>query len=99
MILELTDQQAQEVNQGYPVEVVDQASNCAFVVVSRERYESIRSHIEREELVAETRQPVVPDTARAYSFQQMARAWKSIGRQVAEDEVPLSVDPDDYPLF
>jgi hypothetical protein len=48
--------------------------------------------------VSETWEPVVPDTDRAYTVQQMAQAWKAIGRQVTEDDVPLSVDPDNYPL-
>jgi hypothetical protein len=44
--------------------------------------------------------PVVPDTDRTYTMEQMAQAWQAIGRQVSEDDdVPLSVDPDDYPLF
>jgi hypothetical protein len=49
--------------------------------------------------VSETWEPVVPDTGQAYTVQQMAQAWKAIGRPVTEDDVPLSVDPDDYPLF
>jgi hypothetical protein len=52
-----------------------------------------------EEQVSETWEPVVPDTGQAYTVQQMAQAWKAIGRPVTEDDVPLSVDPDDYPLF
>ncbi len=67
--------------------------------MSRELYEILRSLLEREEPEAESWQPIVPDTDGAYTVQQMARAWKAIGRQVVEDEIPLSVDPDDYPLF
>jgi hypothetical protein len=51
------------------------------------------------ELAAATLESVVPDTDRAYSVHQMARAWQAIGQPVAEDEIPLSVDPDDYLLF
>jgi hypothetical protein len=51
------------------------------------------------ERVPETEEPVVPDTDRVYTTQQMAQAWKAIGRPVKEDDVPLSVDPDDSTLF
>ena len=47
----------------------------------------------------ETGEPVAADTDRAYTVEQMARAWAAIGRPITEDDVPLSVDPDDYPLF
>lgn len=52
-----------------------------------------------EDGVSETREPVVPDTEHTYTVEQMARAWGAIGRPVTEDDVPLSVEPDDYPLF
>jgi hypothetical protein len=48
---------------------------------------------------SEAGEPIVPDTDHAYTVEQMARAWKSLGRAITEDDVPLSVDPDDYPLF
>jgi hypothetical protein len=38
MKFELTDQQVRAVKQGHPVEVVDSASECTFVVVAREAY-------------------------------------------------------------
>jgi hypothetical protein len=44
-------------------------------------------------------EPIVPDTGRAYIVGQMAQAWTSLRREITEDDVPLSVDPDDYPLF
>jgi len=44
-------------------------------------------------------EPIVPDADHAYTVGEMARAWKSLGREITEDDVPLSVDPDDYPLF
>jgi hypothetical protein len=44
-------------------------------------------------------EPVAPDTDRAYTVQQMARAWEAIGKPITKDDVPLSVDPDGYPLF
>jgi hypothetical protein len=44
-------------------------------------------------------EPVAPDTDRTYTVQQMAEAWKNIGQPITEDDVSLSVDPDDYPLF
>ena len=43
--------------------------------------------------------PVVADTDQPFSVQQMAQAWKAISKPIPEDDVPLSVDPDDYPLF
>jgi uncharacterized protein (TIGR04255 family) len=52
-----------------------------------------------EERISEPWEPFVPDTDQACTVQQMAQAWKAIGQPVTEDDVPLSVDPDDYPLF
>jgi hypothetical protein len=99
MKLELTDQQAQVVTQGRPVEVIDPMSNRAFVLVSRELYESIRSLLGTEDRMASPCESVVPDTDRTYSVHQMAQAWNAISLPASTDEIPLSVDPDDYPLF
>jgi hypothetical protein len=46
MKIELTHEQEQAVRQGRPVEVIDPASNRAFVVVTRELYESVRPLLE-----------------------------------------------------
>lgn len=43
MKIELTEEQEQAVKQGRPVEVVDPASDRAFVVVARELFERVRS--------------------------------------------------------
>ena len=48
---------------------------------------------------SQTWEPIAPDTDQAYTLRQMARAWKCLGQEITEDDVPLSVDPDDYPLF
>jgi hypothetical protein len=48
---------------------------------------------------AESRDLVEADTDRAYTVQQMASAWRTISQPIVEDDVPLTVDPDDYPLF
>lgn len=39
------------------------------------------------------------DTDQALSVQQMAEAWRAISKPVRNDNVSLSVDPDDFPLF
>jgi hypothetical protein len=52
-----------------------------------------------DELILNPWEPIVPDADRAYTVEQMAQAWKSIGREITKDDVPLSVDPDEYPLF
>lgn len=52
-----------------------------------------------EPRLSETWESVVPDTNRVYTVEQMAKAWNAIGRPISEDDVPLSIDPDDYPLF
>jgi hypothetical protein len=52
-----------------------------------------------EDSASETWESVVPDTDYSCTAQQMARAWRAITRPLPEDDVPLSVDPDDYPLF
>lgn len=52
-----------------------------------------------EERVSETWEPIVPDTDRPCTVQEMARAWEALGKPITTDDVPLSVDPDDYPLF
>jgi hypothetical protein len=41
----------------------------------------------------------VADTNRPYTVQQMAQAWGMISKPVPEDDVSITVDPDDYPLF
>lgn len=43
--------------------------------------------------------PVVADTDQPRTMQQMAQAWKAVAKPIPEDNVSLSVDPDDYPLF
>ncbi len=99
MKLELTDQQVQVIAQGHPVEVIDPMSKRALVVVPRELYDLVRFLLEKEDGAAAVSKSVIPDTDRAYSVHQMARAWQAISSPITEDEVPLSVDPDDYPLF
>ena len=39
------------------------------------------------------------DTDQPFTVQQMAHAWKTISKPIPEDDVSISVDPDDYPLF
>jgi hypothetical protein len=46
MKIELSDQQEQAVKQGRPVEVRDPASDRAFIVLTRELYERVRSLLE-----------------------------------------------------
>ncbi len=99
MKLELTDQQVQVIAQGHPVEVIDPMSKHALVVVPRELFDSVRCLLKKEDLIAISSESVIPDADRAYSVHQMARAWQAISSPITEDEVPLSVDPDDYPLF
>ncbi len=41
---------------------------------------------------------VAADTDRSYTVQQMAHAWKAISKPIPDD-VSISVDPDEYPLF
>lgn len=48
---------------------------------------------------SETWESMIPDTDQSRTLQQMSQAWKSIGRPMVEDDISLSVDPDDYPLF
>ena len=48
---------------------------------------------------AESWGPVSADTDQPYTMQQMAQAWKRITKPIPEDDIRLSVDPDDYPLF
>jgi hypothetical protein len=50
-------------------------------------------------LILESSCALAPDTDQPRTVQQMSQAWKTITRPTAEDEVSLSVDPDDYPLF
>jgi hypothetical protein len=52
-----------------------------------------------EQWKPEAWEPIVPDTDRTYDTQQMKQAWEAIGREVTEDDLPLSFDPDDHPLF
>lgn len=44
------------------------------------------------------RMPITVDTNQACTVLQMAHAIGEIAKPAPED-VPLSVDPDDYPLF
>ena len=48
---------------------------------------------------AESWGPVFADTDQPYTMQQMAQAWKAVTKPIPEDDIPVSVDPDDYPLF
>lgn len=43
-------------------------------------------------------EPIIPDTDECYTVRQMAKAWKAIAQSIRQDDVPLSVDPDDYAL-
>jgi hypothetical protein len=43
MKLELSDQQAQAVRQGQPVEIIDPATKGAYLVVARETFEGLRA--------------------------------------------------------
>ena len=52
-----------------------------------------------ESRTREAMERIVPDTDKAYTVQQMARAWELLGKPITEDDTSLSVDPDDYPLF
>ncbi len=49
--------------------------------------------------VPESRGPVVADTDQAATVEQMAQAWEAITKPIRQENVPLAVDPDDYPLF
>lgn len=53
----------------------------------------------REEIRRRGERPSAPDTNRSVNVPQMARAWKAMSRPIPEDDTPLSVDPDDYPLL
>ncbi len=58
--------------------------------------------IELEEVLTETVEecgPVVADSDQPRTMQQMAQAWKAITSPIPDAGIPLSVDPDDYPLF
>src|SRR5262249_30729169 len=46
MKIELTDQQEQAVKEGRPIEVADPQSSRAFVLLTREQYERVRSLLE-----------------------------------------------------
>lgn len=48
---------------------------------------------------AEAWGPVIADTDQPRTMQQMAQTWKAVAKAIPEDDIPLSVDPDDYPLF
>ena len=39
------------------------------------------------------------DSDRPLTNQQMAKAWRTISKPAAVDEIRLSIDPDDYPLY
>ncbi len=41
----------------------------------------------------------VAHTEQGRTNEEMARAFDAISRPVAQESVPLSIDPDDYPLF
>jgi hypothetical protein len=57
MKIELTDEQEQAVNGGRPVEVVNPATNRAYVVIAKEPRESPRSTGERDRSAEEPRIP------------------------------------------
>ncbi len=54
-------------------------------VTSRENTESLR--------------PVVADNDQPHTVPPMAHAWNVVAGPILDDEIALSVDPDDYPLF
>jgi hypothetical protein len=54
--------------------------------------------VEASRKKAESCGPVTADTDQPYTVQQMAQAWKVFAKPIPE-EIALSVDPDDYPLF
>ncbi len=45
------------------------------------------------------REPIGPDTDRAYTVEQMAQAFRAVGQPITEDHGARSFDPDEYPLF
>jgi hypothetical protein len=47
----------------------------------------------------EAQGPVVADTDQPRTMQQMAQAWKAVSEPITDDDLSVSVDPDDYPLF
>jgi hypothetical protein len=55
-MIELTEQQRQAVQHhpGRPVEMIDPASRCAYVILAREQYERMRSLLEIERWPAES---------------------------------------------
>jgi hypothetical protein len=59
------------------------------------RIEPVESSREKIESLG----PVVANTAEPHTVQQMAQAWNAVARPIPANDVPLSVDPDDYPLF
>ncbi len=42
--------------------------------------------------------PIVSDTNRVYSLEQLAHAFNAIGKPILKDDASLSFDPDDHPL-
>jgi hypothetical protein len=55
--------------------------------------------VEASKEMADSGEPVLADTDQPHPMQQMAHAWKAITKPMPPEDVPLSVDPDDYPLF
>ena len=43
--------------------------------------------------------PMVADTDQPSTVPQMAQAWQAFTEPIRDEDTPLSVDPDDYPLF
>ncbi len=43
--------------------------------------------------------PLCADTDLPNTMQQMALSWKSVSQPARAEEVAISIDPDDYPLF
>jgi hypothetical protein len=47
----------------------------------------------------ESPESITPDTDVPLTVSQMAQAFRSLGTPAKAEDVPLRVDPDDYPLF
>src|SRR5260370_84752 len=89
---------------GRPV-VVTMEGKPAVVMIDAATYERKLKAVNLARLIAEAEgdvragEPLVADTDHAYTIEQMAQAFRAVGRPITEDDVELSVDPDDYPLF
>jgi hypothetical protein len=44
-------------------------------------------------------EPIIPDTDVALTATQMAEAFDRLGAPTTQEDVELSIDPDDYPFF